>query len=229
VSAQVRNNESLVGRAVGVAGALRCPPVDGSLCFEGDGYGAVISAARSPDSGTGVAQYHSIRYVRQCVGFAAPGSDVCRASLESAQYCAFGAGDTCRACPRGGYCPGGNEVRSFPDYYVLSSPEGIVEPCGTLRCVGWDMQRSETKCAVGYAGEHRCTCTHASAGTCALMDATRSRATAFTDTGQHVRALILVSPSCSGDMVPCACRGIVRGVRTVLLPDVCYNVSTVPQ
>ena len=133
------------------------------------------------------------------------------------------------ACPRGAYCPGGNELRSFPDYYVLSSSEGIVEPCETLRCVGWDMQRSETKCAVGYAGEHRRTCAHASAGTSALMDATRSRATAFTDTGQHVRALILVSPSCSGDMVPCACRGIVRGVRTVLLPDVCYNVPAVPQ
>jgi hypothetical protein len=110
-----------VNPAIGVAGSLRCPPLDGSLCFQGNGYDADISAARSPDSGTGVAQYHSIRYVEQCAGFAAPGSDVCRASVESAQYCAFGAGDTCRACPRGGYCPGGNELRSFPDYYVLSS------------------------------------------------------------------------------------------------------------
>ena len=167
--------------ADGVAGALRCPPADGSLCFQGDGYDAVISAARSPDSGTGVAQYHSIRYVKQCAGFAAPGSDVCRASLESAQLCAFGAGETCRACPLGAYCPGGHELRSFPDYYVLSTPEGIVEPCErTLRCAGWDMQRSETKCAVGYAGEHRCTCAHASAGIRALMAATRSRAAKVT-------------------------------------------------
>ncbi len=215
--------------AVGVAGALRCPPADGSLCFEGDGYDAVISAARSPDSGTGVAQYHSIRYVQQCAGFAAPGSDVCRASLESAQYCAFGAGDSCRACPRGGYCPGGNELRSFPDYYVLSSSEGIVEPCGTLRCVGWDMQRSETKCAVGYAGEHRCTCAHASGGTYALMDATRSRAAKVTGAGQHVWFLIWWARLSQLRTVPCACRGIVRGVRTVLLPDFIYNVPAVPQ
>ncbi len=168
--------------AIGVAGALRCPPVDGSLCFQGDGYGAIISAAGSPGSSTGVAQYHSIRYVEQCAGFAVPGSDVCRASLESAQSCAFGAGDTCRACPRGAYCPGGNELRSFPDYYALSSSEGIIEPCETFRCVGWDMQRSETKCAVGYAGKQRCTRAHASVGTRALKvrAATCLRATKLT-------------------------------------------------
>ena len=58
---------------------------------------------------------------------------------------------------------------------------------------------------------------------------TRSRATKATDTGQHVWSLILTSPSCSAEMVPCACRGTVRGVRTVLLSDFCENVPAVPQ
>jgi hypothetical protein len=133
------------------------------VCFRGAG-GSVILASGSPqppESGSGVALYHTVRYVAQCVGFAAPGSELCSASVESAQQCAFGHGTSCKACPHGAYCPGGNEARSFPGYYTLSSSEGIVEPCeGPLRCAGWDKQRSETKCEVGYAGEQPCTCVH---------------------------------------------------------------------
>ena len=65
-------------------------------------------------------------------------------------------------------------------------------------------------------------------GTCALMDAMRSRAAKVTGAGQLVRFLMTVRPSCLAGMVPCACRGIVRGLRTVLLPDVCYNVPAMP-
>ena len=54
---------------------------------------------------------------------------------------------------------------------------------------------------------------------CEFVLATRSRATKATDAGQDVRFLITMSPSCSAEMVPCACRGTVRGVRTVLLSD----------
>ena len=54
---------------------------------------------------------------------------------------------------------------------------------------------------------------------CELVLATRSRATKATETWQHVRFLITMSPSCPAEMVPCACRGSVRGVRSVLLSD----------
>ncbi len=157
---QVRNSEALVDAAIGVAGTLRCPPVGGAVCFQGGGGGARISATRSPEAppgrSTGAAQFHTVRYVAQCAGFVAPGSDVCSASVESAQQCAFGLGESCKRCPYGAHCPGGNEARSFPGFYTLSSAEGIVEPCGTpsqVRCAGWDMLSSRSKCGVGYAGE----------------------------------------------------------------------------
>jgi hypothetical protein len=156
---QIRNSEALLDPAVGVAGTFRCPPVDGSVCFQGGG-GARISATRSPEAppgwSTGAAQYHTIRYVAQCAGFAAPGSDVCSASVDAAQQCAFGLGDFCKRCPYGAHCPGGYETRSFPGFYTLSSAEGIVEPCETpseVRCAGWDMSGAKTTCGVGYAGE----------------------------------------------------------------------------
>ena len=155
---QVRNSEALLDPAIGVAGTLRCPPVDGAVCFQGGG-GARISATRSPEApaglSTGVAQYHTIRYVAQCAGFVAPGSDVCSAAVESAQQRAFGLGGSCKRCPHGAHCPGGNEARSFPGFYTLSSAEGIVEPCKTpsqVRCAGWDMLGAKTACGAGYAG-----------------------------------------------------------------------------
>jgi hypothetical protein len=103
----------------------------------------------------GGAPYHTIRYVAECAGFVAPGSEVCSASVESAQQCAFGFGDSCKRCPYGALCPGGNEAQSFPGFYTLSSAEGIVEPCDKpfqVRCAGWDKSRAETTCGVGYAG-----------------------------------------------------------------------------
>ena len=110
------------------------------------------------------AEYHTIRYVDKCNAtgvreepYEDPGSPICSESIDSAQKCAFGLGDTCRRCPFGAICPGGNEARSFPGFYTVDVARGIVEPCiapAQERCVGWDAQALATRCGKAYTGVH---------------------------------------------------------------------------
>jgi hypothetical protein len=148
---------------LGIAGNFSCPGrlengEQVAACF------AAIGASLSPShGGRQTHQYHVIRYVPKCreaqgateEPYEEPGSAVCSASIESAQKCAFGLGDTCKRCPYGAICPGGNEARSFPGFFTVDSAKGIVEPCiepASERCVGWDAQTLATRCGDAYAG-----------------------------------------------------------------------------
>jgi hypothetical protein len=148
---------------LGVAGNFSCPgrlangePV--AACF------GAIGASLSPSHAGGqTRRYHVIRYVSKCKDaqggdeepYEEPGSVVCAASIELAQKCAFGLGDTCKRCPYGAFCPGGNEARSFPGFFTIDSAKGIVQSCiapASERCVGWDAQTLATRCGEAYAG-----------------------------------------------------------------------------
>ena len=148
---------------LGVAGNFSCPGrmengEEVAACF------AAIGASLSPSHAGGqTRRYHVIRYVPKCNDaqgvneerYEEPGSAVCSASIESAQKCAFGLGDTCKRCPYGAICPGGNEARSFPGFFTIDSAKGIVQPCiapASDRCVGWDAPTLATRCGDAYAG-----------------------------------------------------------------------------
>jgi hypothetical protein len=148
---------------LGLAGDFKCPGrletgEQVAACFP------AIDASLSPsDAGGQTRQYHVVRYVLKCGDaqgwheepYEEPGAAICSASIESAQKCAFGLGDTCKRCPYGAICPGGNEARSFPGFYTVDSAQGIVQRCitpATERCVGWDAQTLATRCGAAYAG-----------------------------------------------------------------------------
>jgi hypothetical protein len=56
--------------------------------------------------------FFSVRYVSACAGFEPPGQACLEPDSSDNTPCAFGFRDGCTRCPRGGICPGGNEVRS---------------------------------------------------------------------------------------------------------------------
>ena len=163
---EIRNSIEPPDPNLGLAGDFNCPGLletgeQVAACFP-----AIAAPLSPPSAGEPVRRYHTIRYVEKCKDAQAaredpyeePGSPICSESVESAQKCAFGLGDTCKRCPHGAMCPGGNEARSFPGFYTTSSARGIVEPCtapATERCAGWDSQTLTTRCGEAYAGEHQ--------------------------------------------------------------------------
>jgi hypothetical protein len=60
--------------------------------------------------------FHTVRYVSACAGFERPGNVCLEPDSMENTPCAFGFGDSCTRCPKGGICPGGNEVRSQVGY-----------------------------------------------------------------------------------------------------------------
>jgi hypothetical protein len=144
---------------LGRAGVFECPRrlPTGKLDFWC--FGAVDATRSPPELGNGDVRYHAVRYVEKCTAvdgpYDDPGSAACFGSVESAQRCAFGLRDTCKRCPYGAMCPGGNEARSFPGFFTLSSNSGIVERCPppeTERCTGWNAQTLATRCGKAYSG-----------------------------------------------------------------------------
>ena len=99
---------------------------------------------------------YAIKYVLQCEGYLEPGSSEC-VELDTASKCAFGFGDSCRACAYGGSCPGGNEIRSFPGFFTTKFRGNEVVACrppSIERCIGYNPDRTnETLCGVGYRGK----------------------------------------------------------------------------
>jgi hypothetical protein len=163
---EIRNSIEPPDPNLGLAGDFNCPGLletgeQAAACYP------AIAAPLSPSSaGEPARRYHSIRYVEKCKDaqgahedpYEEPGSPICSESVESAQKCAFGLRDTCRRCPYGAICPGGDEARSFPGFYTTSSARGAVEPCtapATERCTGWDAQTLATRCGEAYAGAHQ--------------------------------------------------------------------------
>jgi len=49
------------------------------------------------------------------------GEDIIFFSIDCPQPGLIGRGTDCRACPYGGYCPGGNRIWPLPGWYVLAS------------------------------------------------------------------------------------------------------------
>jgi hypothetical protein len=163
---EIRNSIEPPNPNLGLAGDFSCPGLLESgervaACFP-----AIVAPLSPPIVGGETRRYHAVRYVEKCAAaqgvhedpYEEPGSPICSESIESAQKCAFGVGDTCKRCPYGAICPGGNEARSFPGFYTTSSARGIVEPCtapAKQRCTGWDGQTLATRCGEAYAGVHQ--------------------------------------------------------------------------
>jgi hypothetical protein len=160
---EIRNSILPPDPDLGLAGDFNCPgqlEETGGLvaaCFPG------IDASLSHPVPAGQrAEYHTIRYVKKCNAtgvreepYEDPGSPICSESIQSAQKCAFGLADTCRPCPKGAICPGGDEARSFPGFYTVDVTRGIVEPCippAETRCAGWNPQALATLCGKAYTG-----------------------------------------------------------------------------
>jgi hypothetical protein len=146
---------------LGRAGVFECPRRQPSGKLDFQCFGGIDATRSPPELGDGAVQYHVVRYVKKCTAvnidepYDDPGSATCFGSIESAQKCAFGLGDTCKRCPFGAICPGGNEARSFPGFFTLSSDKGIVEQCpppDTERCTGWNSQNLTTRCGKAYSG-----------------------------------------------------------------------------
>jgi hypothetical protein len=143
---------------VTAGGSFICPMIP-SRSGAADARCAGGTLAQVGDKGT----FFTVRYVAQCHGDYLPVHEC--SNLETAERsagrCAFGVGDTCKPCPTGGICPGGNVIWSLPKYYVSSSdPYGlVVEQCpapADARCPGWDYELQQTKCGKHLAGV-RCT------------------------------------------------------------------------
>jgi hypothetical protein len=155
------SNSDRTDADLGRAGVFECPRRLPTGKLDPKCFGAIDATMSPPELGNGLVQYHVVRYVAKCIAasldeqYEEPGSPACFESIESAQKCAFGVGDTCRRCPVGAICPGGNEARSFPGFFTLSSAAGIVAQCpppDTDRCQGWDAQHLVTRCGERYAG-----------------------------------------------------------------------------
>ena len=94
-STEIRNlprNSSTRRRSSSLFGSVLCPREGSSYCFPG------VTAAKTPNRSN---RWHTVRYVRQCIGYSAPGAAECFATVDSAQKCAFGLGEACVRCPWG--------------------------------------------------------------------------------------------------------------------------------
>jgi hypothetical protein len=134
--------------------SFSCPSKSAAsqTCF---GTGATaINAVLTP----GLNAFHTVRYVEKCTSplyDSAQGvhcSDAAKGSK-----CAFGFGDFCRPCPTGALCPGGNEIRSLPGYFVSGEEVLVCKQDSLTRCPGWDARRGSL-CGKGYTGPAATVC-----------------------------------------------------------------------
>jgi hypothetical protein len=136
-----------------LGGAFVCPlapPRSDALCA-----GGMLAAQVEKTT------FFTVRYVAQCAGNYLPVEQCSK--RENAEKCAFGVADTCKACPTGGICPGGNVIRSQPEYFVSSAdPHNLkVEKCPApagARCPGWDFDSEKTRCGDNLAGVRCASC-----------------------------------------------------------------------
>eukprot|EP01029_Cantina_marsupialis_P007297 TRINITY_DN1804_c0_g4_i1.p1 TRINITY_DN1804_c0_g4~~TRINITY_DN1804_c0_g4_i1.p1 ORF type:complete len:1750 (-),score=408.74 TRINITY_DN1804_c0_g4_i1:1041-6290(-) len=92
-----------------------------------------------------------IFYTKTCVGFRK--SDSKCMTEEYASQCAFGAGDECKACPAGAFCPGGYRAWTRPGYWTESESSGNTvrcQPPAIERCPGWNATTGQSQCADGF-------------------------------------------------------------------------------
>eukprot|EP00466_Bigelowiella_natans_P011099 jgi/Bigna1/145771/aug1.103_g20479 len=138
------------------------------MIFDGDGVAPLFAAGRVVCPGACPIQGLGFFYTPQCLGFRTP-QDCSTSDGDSQQGCAFGAGDVCEQCPDNAICPGG--FRAWPiegnssadqdheidgdGYWSASEDVGSVVRCpfpSLVRCRGWNVASSETRCGTGYGG-----------------------------------------------------------------------------
>ncbi|GAB5367195.1 hypothetical protein AAMO2058_001208800 [Amorphochlora amoebiformis] len=93
-------------------------------------------------------------YTSTCAGFSPP-IQCAQLDPNNHKSCAYGSGDSCSPCPSNAYCPGGERVWPREGYWTASETAGTVIECPPdplLRCIGWDVSESQTRCGVGYGG-----------------------------------------------------------------------------
>ena len=91
-----------------------------------------------------------------------PGTGACaNASDPAAAACAYGAGDSCVACPANALCPGGFRAWPARGYWSPAEASATVVPCAIPgaadRCLGWSSALGAVQCGSGYLqGSYLC-------------------------------------------------------------------------
>lgn len=128
--------------------------------------GAIGQTVACPPSCPGNRRGGGVLYASACIGFA--GSAECSSLSAStlvggsaldasvARSCAFGEADTCRMCPDGAVCPGGNRAWPLAGFWTddPADPQALVRcgPPAKERCAGWDIDVDAPVCGDGYEG-----------------------------------------------------------------------------
>ena len=91
-----------------------------------------------------------VYYTPKCVGPYEEGAACLTAA--TARKCAYGQGDTCRPCPDGAVCPGGDRMWALPGHWQAEEPGPVVscEPPAETRCTGWAAADVAATCGEGY-------------------------------------------------------------------------------
>eukprot|EP01029_Cantina_marsupialis_P009064 TRINITY_DN2123_c0_g4_i1.p1 TRINITY_DN2123_c0_g4~~TRINITY_DN2123_c0_g4_i1.p1 ORF type:complete len:1965 (-),score=525.98 TRINITY_DN2123_c0_g4_i1:421-6234(-) len=118
--------------------------------------GSVVEDVACPDLCP--AEGQGIFYTETCIGYDISGSQCLLP--EFADQCAFGYGDSCKACPEGAFCPGGLRMWTMPGYWTADETSGETvrcQPPSTERCSGWNATIGESQCGEGYQmGSYGC-------------------------------------------------------------------------
>ncbi|GAB5365317.1 hypothetical protein AAMO2058_001047200 [Amorphochlora amoebiformis] len=131
---------------------IRNPDIDGKAAG-----GVVMCPPGCPKPGLG------IFYTPECIGYSSP--SICSASAllgnSDGLKCAWGAKDDCKICDVNGLCPGGYRLWSQPGYFAQNERVTSLVQCprpSKERCIGWDIEKSSTKCGEAYTGTRCTTC-----------------------------------------------------------------------
>eukprot|EP01029_Cantina_marsupialis_P025983 TRINITY_DN68_c0_g1_i2.p1 TRINITY_DN68_c0_g1~~TRINITY_DN68_c0_g1_i2.p1 ORF type:complete len:2175 (-),score=724.99 TRINITY_DN68_c0_g1_i2:470-6772(-) len=111
--------------------------------------GSLVQDVSCPDmcpaSGKG------IFYTETCVGYTTGAKCL---MPELSHLCSFGAGDDCKSCPDGAFCPGGYRAWTEPGFWTEDESSGSTvrcQPPADVRCPGWNATSGETECGPGFS------------------------------------------------------------------------------
>jgi len=129
----------------------------------GGGNNALLCASRKMCP-PGTPSTSGVFYLKRCLGYPDPTVDKrwnTTTSPSVAALFAYGIPPTCRACPTGCQCPGGDRCHTLEGFYIEGESLGndvAPRPChpdhfiASLRCLAWSPSIGATRCALGYAG-----------------------------------------------------------------------------
>ena len=130
-----------------LGGAVSCPPVcPGVADLPAEDLTAALVALHA-DSRPAVRS--GVYYTPVCAGYPPPDNRC--VEVVTAQSCAYGYADSCRQCPVGAFCPGGDRMWSQPGYWLADESSTHLRKCDfPARCLGWDVAAGAPRCATGY-------------------------------------------------------------------------------